>query len=263
MTTILVLGAGGSDGGRFIDGALAELAASTGFVPEHADAIIGTSVGSFRAAGIGTPMSQPSEVTAALRRLGGPRPEQRWLDRSAHRLRVALGQAVTVAVPRSRPSPQWSTPPGPYHAGAHVISVDVDERRRATHALSTTPDPAAAVRASAAIPFAFGPVGLHGSAHSDGAIWSPTNADLATAVPETPSPGAIVIVVAPMVPYTGGTPLDRIHRRQLRSELAHLPPTAMVAAICPAPGPRRVVRTSQAGAAAVQTLLSGGSPLLS
>ena len=256
MTTILVLGAGGSDGGQFIDGALAELAASTGFVPEHAAVIVGTSAGAFRAATAGPARVPPADLSAALERLAGPAPRRRLLDRSARQLRLSLGRLLARVVPRTRPAPGWRTPPGPHHTGAVVVSIDLDRRHRATHPLATLADPGAAVRASAAVPFAVGPVALGDTCHADGAIWSPTSADLAVA-----SNPSTVVVIAPMVPASGGTPLARLHRRQLRSELAELPPTTSVVLLCPGPGRRSAVRTRSAGIAAVRALRSDRSAL--
>ena len=138
-----------------------------------------------------------------------------------------------------------------------MVSIDLDRRRRATHPLTGVADPSAAVRASAAVPFAVGPVTLGGTDHADGAIWSPNNADLAAATEP-----AAVVVISPMVPHAGGSPLARLHRRQLRSELAHLPATTPVVLVCPDPGPRGLVRTRSAGVAAVRALGSGQPRLL-
>lgn len=247
MTIVLVLGAGGSDGGQFIDGALAELAASTGFRPEHAATIIGTSIGAFRAAAVDSAVEPPTPVSMAVRAIGRRRPEATMLDRTARRTRLALGQTLARIMPRTRPAPQWSTPPGPYHAGAVVVCVDLERRQRTVRVLGRTRDPAAVVRASAAIPFAVGPVPLDGRPHGDGALWSTANADLAISTGATS-----VVVIAPMVPASGGSLLARLHRRQLQAELAELPPETSTVVVCPEPGPRRRTRTAGAGAAAVR-----------
>ena len=251
MTVILVMGAGGSDGGRFIDGALAELADTTGFLPEHAAAIIGTSAGAFRAATVGPAVAPPAEVSFAVRAIARARPDRRPLDRPAHGLRLSLGRALARLTPRTRPSPRWPTPPGPFHRQATVVSTALDQRSRAIHRLALSADPAAAVRASAAVPFAVGPVAVEGTVHADGAILSPTNADLAASLDP-----ATVVVIAPMVPSAGGSPLDRLHRRLLRSELSHLAAATPVVLVCPEPGPRRRVRTRSAGVAAVRALVA-------
>ena len=247
MTVVLVLGAGGSDGGRFIDGALAELAASSGFEATHSSVIVGTSIGAVRAAAVGSAVRAPTTVTEATRLLAGPRPTSTTADRMARRLRLLLGRAASRLVPANRPPPGWPTPPAPHHRGAMVLSVDLDLARRTLHRLAESADPASAVRASAAVPFVAGPVVLDGRRHGDGALWSPTSADVAAQFDPT-----LVIVIAPMVPRSGGSLLGRLHRRQLRGELGELPASTSVLVVCPEPGPRRRSRTESAGRAAVR-----------
>lgn len=264
MRIVLVLGAGGSDGGQFIDGALTQLRTSTGFDAAHADLIIGTSVGAFRAGAVGRPVIGTAHVATTLRYLAEPPPTDRWPDRMAGQLRVAAGRLLARFVPRSRPAPTWDTPSGPYHPGARVVSVDLDRRHRVEHVLERAHDPPATIRASAAVPFAFGPVLLGDARHADGAVWSPTSADLASAVVTADGPPPVVVVIAPMVPVVGGSVVARLHRRQLRAELARLPTGAAVLVIGPGRGRRDETRTSAAGAAAVRRLDSvrgnGGRP---
>jgi predicted acylesterase/phospholipase RssA len=255
VSIVLVLGAGGSDGGQFIDGALTQLRMSTGFWPAHADVIIGTSVGGFRAGSVKAAEPPSDTVITSLQALARPVQPARLPDRLGRRLRIAGGQLVIRLAPASRPAPAWDTPPGPYHPGACVVTVDVDRRDRAVHRLDQTADPRSAIHGSAAIPFAFGPVAIGPSRHADGAVWSPTSADLGANGP-TGTTVEIMVVIAPMIPDSGGSLLDRLHRRQLRTELSQLAPETAVVVVRPEPGARRETRTSRAGAAAVRRLVS-------
>ncbi len=228
ISVVVVLGAGGQPGGRFIDGTLAELESSTGFRLEHASSIIGTSVGAFRAAGAGPEVPLPTDVGAALSELGEPPPQPGVADGMIGSLRVVGARLLARFVPRSRPPPSWRAPNRIGHSGVSVVTVDLDRRARAVHRLTEVDDPAAAIRASAAVPFATGPVLFDGGDHSDGALWSPNSVDL---VPSSES--TLVIVVAPMVPTRPRTLLQRLHERQLRAELGSLHPSSSVLLIRP------------------------------
>ncbi len=214
-TIALVLGAGGAVGGAFIDAALDELRDMTGFDRSHASTIVGTSAGAFRAAGAApTPEStMPYDAVVALSNAHDWSP--RRCDRPIAAARVMGGRVLARLVRRSGEPPGYRVPRPPHHPGAVVVSVGLGGMGRTIHPLSHVADPATAVRASAAVPFAGGPVCIDGRFHTDGAVYSPTNADLC------PADGAAVLVaIAPMVARTGGNWLARLHRVQLRRELA-------------------------------------------
>ena len=209
----LVLGAGGTVGGAFIDAALAELRSLTGFDRADATSVVGTSAGAFRAA------SAPVQPAGTTRwdELVGLTNGSEWSPRRGDHLfaatRVVGGRLLARLVRGGGEPPAYRVPPPPHHLGAVVVSVGLGGVGRTIHQLSRVADSAAVVRASAAVPFVGGPVCIDGHFHTDGAVHSPTNADLC------PASSNLVVVIAPMVARTGGSWLTRLHRVQLRREL--------------------------------------------
>ncbi len=251
---MLVLGSGGETGGNFIDGAVAALEEATGWHPDSATLVIGTSIGGFRAGSLGPQSPSPASSVEALSNLAGPLPHVGFFDRTAQRLRVTGARLACRIIPKDRDRPAWRTPSPPHHGGAYVVSMDVDSRQRVAHPLEDEDNSADAISASAAVPFAYGPVEIAGSRHTDGAVWSPTHADLAGTL-ASPGAGTIVVVIAPQVPRERGRIIDRIHRRQLRAELATLNEGVRALVICPPPGPKEQTRTAAEGEAAVRSIV--------
>lgn len=261
MRLHLVVGAGGPSGSRFIEAAITELASTTGFDIDRVDTIIGTSAGAFAAASANPTVrhngSSPPEAIDELRTLAnGDVWRRRPVDGSISLLRLLGGRLLALAAMTNRPPADYQTPGPPHHPGASVVSVAKPIGRRILHHLATVPSSNAAVRASAAVPFATGPVLIDGASHLDGAIHSPTNADLVPGGPD-----AVLVVVAPMIAVDGGTLLDRLHRSQLRTELSStgIDPASIVV-IAPAIRRSRSDRLQHAaadGANAVRSLTLG------
>jgi NTE family protein len=210
----LVLGAGGLTGQAFHAGVLSALVDEMGWDPRDASVIVGTSAG----AGVGAYLrlglsgldlaallsTEPlSEAGADLiGRLGpsgdwttpiGPRnwpklPHPRLLARAVTRpLKIRPEAVLGVTFPPGRvPTESWAGalraitgndwPADPLW----ICTVRTDDARRVVlgrkHAPKT--DLATAVAASAAIPGYFQPVEIDGRSYVDGAVHSPTNADI-------------------------------------------------------------------------------------
>lgn len=259
----VVVGAGGPSGSRFIEAAITELAAATGFDLDHAETIIGTSAGAFAAAAadpaVGHPDTPlpPSVVIDKIRTVAnGDTWRRRPTDRPVTHLRLLGGRLVALAAVTNRPPADYRTPGTPHHSGALVVSVTKPTGRRFVHHLATSASSSGAVRASAAVPFVTGPVILDGEAHLDGAIHSPTNTDLISCGPDD-----VLVVIAPMIATAGGTLFDRLHRSQLRTELSvsGVDPASIVV-IAPAirrPRSTRLQHAAADGVNAVRDLIDG------
>lgn len=210
----LVLGAGGGAGGQWIRGVLDGLRTTTGFRPEHASTLIGTSIGAIGAAGIG-PYSPPdAAVIEQLRAVAAPPPRPTATDLALARVRLVGGRIATMLSRPGDPDPMtWVESIHP-ETRANVVSVRRFPPNRRVTALASSGDPAREVAASAAIPFGAQPVEIDGAEHVDGAVWSVTNADLAS-----PTELQVLIVIAPLVTTDGGTLVSGLGRRQLAAEL--------------------------------------------
>lgn len=255
----LILGAGGPTGGPFIHAALEELERVSGWSRHAATTIVGTSAGAFVAASIQhttgeTTIAQFREL-ATLGNAAGLRPRLR--HRLATVLRRAGGSVVAAIAPRDRPKAEYQVPSGPYHPGAEVVTVERGFGKRVRHALTDSPDPESAVRASSAIPGLNAPIYLSGKLHVDGAVHSAANADIVS-----PENHDGLVVIAPMIAATGGSLVGRFHRAQLRFELrrwiAHEKPAIV---IMPSVDEHRVRRDrpsfEKAGREAVARLVTG------
>lgn len=216
VSVALVVGAGGPTGGPFIHAALERIHDMIGWVPAAASNIIGTSAGAFVAAWVDEdPVPTTAQQLAGLRLMAnGDDHRSGARDRLATVMRRAGGIALAAAAPSSRPVDDYRVPPSPYHPGAQVVTVRRGSARRVVWTLKDASDPAAVVRASAAIPGVNRPVEVDGVDHVDGAVHSAANVDVASA-----SAHDALIVIAPMVPATGGPLVGRLHRAQLRTEL--------------------------------------------
>lgn len=214
----LVLGAGGVRGGAFHAGALAALADVTGWDPRTADLIVGTSAGAHTAATLRAGVSAPDHLARATDqplsdegaaitasaperlRLADPSeaagappwaylPQAPWLIAPAT-LRPGVtrwGVAVAGLLPagrlptapmgqrvRAMQTGRWPEQP------TWVVAYRTGDGRRAVFGRDDidVPDLATAVEASSAVPARFRPVRIGKGRYIDGAVFSPTNADL-------------------------------------------------------------------------------------
>ena len=213
----LVLGAGGVPGGFFLRAAMAAIEERTGWKPSMSATVVGTSAGALNAARIDAkPLAVPTAVSSALQDLAtrtGP-PELTALDRLVAPVRRLGGRAVGRFVPAGKHIQDYEVASQPFHPAVRVVSCERSNGRRRVTRLVEAPDPTAELYASAAIPGVTPPVRIEGKDHVDGAIWSTSNADLVA-----PSDHDLLIVIAPMVPASSGSLLQRGHRSALLSEL--------------------------------------------
>ncbi|MGZ4695579.1 MAG: patatin-like phospholipase family protein [Acidimicrobiales bacterium] len=214
----LVLGAGGVRGGAFHAGALAALAETTGWDPRSAALTVGTSAGAHTAATLRAGLSAADHLAratdrplsaegaaltaAAPGRLRLPDPSEagsappwaclpqapwllgpamlrpgitRWGVAAAGMLPAgrlptsAMGQRV-----RAVQSGRWPDEP------TWVVAYRTGDGRRAVFGRDDidVPDLATAVEASSAVPARFRPVRIGKGRYIDGAVFSPSNADL-------------------------------------------------------------------------------------
>ncbi|MBT8213908.1 MAG: patatin-like phospholipase family protein [Acidimicrobiia bacterium] len=216
----LVLGGGGITGAAYHFGALFSLRMATGWDPDDAEVVIGTSSGSFVAAVVrGGELSlhtlvgdahdrhqMAADMGDSLFRRARPGGVVRWM-RSGLRprlarpdLNIALG---SPAVYSTDGIVEWvenavgdladSWPDKP----TVVVGYDIRERERVPFGTDAAPDVALkhAVAASSAVPLVFEPVDIDGVMYADGGLASGTNADLVLGSPE---PLDLVIVIAPL-----------------------------------------------------------------
>lgn len=210
----LVLGAGGGAGGMWIRGVLEGLAETTGFLPEHADVLIGTSIGAIAAAGLGPFTPPPPSVVDSLRLADAPLSTPSLAGRGLASVRRLGGQAVALASREGEPDPlTWVEHIEP-QTRAQVCSMRRFPPARRVAEITAASDPAREIAASAAIPFGAKRVEIDGRSHIDGAVWSVTNADLAS-----PTDLDVLIVIAPLVTLNGGTIVSALGRHQLANEL--------------------------------------------
>ena len=221
----LVLGGGGITGAAYQLGALLALEMATGWKPDDAEVIIGTSCGAFTAALIrggqlsletfldesvseeemaerlhrriyrkgGNASSAPGGMVRWVRRgiiPGLTRPDLRLLAGSPARYRT--DGIVEWVEERIGPLAQsWPDRP------TVIVAYDVAARRRVAFGTDEAPDVtiSQAVAASAAVPMVFEPVKIQGRWYLDGGVSSGTSADL---VLGSPTQLDLIIVVAPM-----------------------------------------------------------------
>jgi len=250
-----VLGGGGITGFAFHSGVLSTLGRLTGWDPRTADVIVGTSAGSGFGAMLrgGVPVDEvlshllaaPSnpETMARLRVLSGRElnaPSWFWLGPGSPRLllkelcppwrarpsRLAVSLTPHGRIPtdylgdRVRELHGLDWPQATYWACALRLR---DGERTVFGAADVDVDVGTAVEASSAIPGFFQPVWIEGERYVDGAVHSPTNADLVAELDLD-----LVLVLSPM--SAEGTDalrtLDAVSRlasaAALRRELAEL-----------------------------------------
>ena len=217
----LVLGGGGITGAAYHLGALLTLEMATGWRPDEAEVIVGTSCGAFTAAMVrGGQLSLDTFLDDAgsrdemsdrlhsriYRRGASPVGMVRWIRRgilpglTRPDLRMIAG---SPAMYRTDGIVEWveerlgpladSWPDRP----TVIVGYDVHRRVRVPFGTEAAPDVALkhAVAASAAVPMVFEPVRIDGRLYLDGGISSGTSADLVLGSPRRLD---LVIVIAPM-----------------------------------------------------------------
>lgn len=216
----LVLGGGGITGAAFQFGALLTLQMATGWNPNSADVLIGTSCGAITGAMVrGNQLSLETfignagsrdEVAEVLRervyRRSRPSGVLRWVRRGVipglrrPDLNLVLG---SPSIHSTEGISEWIegalgdlADTWPDRATV-IVAFDLHERRRV--AFGTEEAPAAALKnavaASTAVPFVFQPVQIRDRWYADGGITSGTSVDLLLGSEE---PLDLVIVVAPL-----------------------------------------------------------------
>ena len=198
----------------WIRGVFEGLAETTGFRPQHASVLIGTSIGAIAAAGIG-PFTPPEpSVVDSLRTAHAPLDAGGVTSRGLAAVRMIGGRGMALVSRAGEPDPlTWVEKIEP-QTRAQVCSMRRFPPTRRVAAVATAPDPVREIAASAAVPFGAQRVELDGSAHIDGAVWSVTNADLAV-----PTDLDVLVVIAPLVTLDGGTIVSALGRHQLAAEL--------------------------------------------
>lgn len=213
---ILVLGGGGRQGDAWMSGLLAGLEDAHGVDFRECDYFVGTSAGAVVATKLaaGWRLRRPAdEVVRASS--GGRLPVPAWAGDSALALAAPLarlglrvgrhpGEMLRAAALRVLPK---SASELPDFAGAfppeatkfdgrlRVVAVDRTAGRRVVFGAPGAPPASVpdALAASCALPLIFSPMSIDGREYIDGAIWSPTNADVAPAARDMH-----VLIVAPM-----------------------------------------------------------------
>jgi len=257
----LVLGGGGITGAAFHFGTLLSIQMATGWNPNDAEVVIGTSAGAFVAAMVrgdqlnmetftGTGQSKAEIETYLSRYLytrGAPRGAIRWIRRGLlpalkrPSLHAALGSPGMF---RTDGLQNWVRDAvGPLADGwpdrpTAIVAYAVLDHVRVPFGTEAAPEAtlSEAVAASSAVPFIYEPVRIGDRWYADGGMASGTSLDLILA---HPSPLDLVIVVAPFAattPRNGGRMyedmFDRVGRKALSSEVAliadHWPDTEVL-----------------------------------
>jgi len=204
-----VLGAGGVVGGAWLAGALRALRDVTGWQPQRADVMLGTSAGAVFAALLGAGIGPERLFASAAKAPDGDedllaellldsayRPPRRWprlvpgslglayralRERAFVRLLCGLlprGPVATTAIEAvvERVVPAGWAP----HPACWVVACDYGTGRPTVFGRPGAPTPplARGVAASCAIPGLFTPVGIDGRWYVDGGLRSMSNADL-------------------------------------------------------------------------------------
>jgi len=224
---------------------------ATGWDPNSADVVVGTSGGAFVSAMIRADAVHPDTfigtgetkeeihewLTSYLYRRGTPRGGIRWLKKGLlpalrhPSLYVALGSpgiyrtdgiAAWVSDIDADMANSW-----PEKATA-IVAYDLDTRSRTPFGTEAAPEVplSEAVAASSAVPFVYEPVKIGDRWYADGGLASGTSADLVLALRE---PLDLVLIVAPLAanaPRTSGRfyedVFDRAGRTALAAEVAKI-----------------------------------------
>ena len=252
MNTVgLVLGGGGITGAAFHFGTIMALEMATGWDPNNAEVIVGTSGGAFVSAmiradavhpdtfvGTGETQEEIHEwLTGYVYRRGAPRGAIRWIRRGLlpalrrPSLHAALGSpgiyltdgiAAWVTDSAGQMAASWPTKP------TAIVAYDVEARTRMPFGTEIAPEVslAEAVAASSAVPFVYEPVRIADRWYADGGLASGTSADLVLALPE---PLDLVLIIAPLAATTPRESghfyedvFDKAGRTALASEIAKI-----------------------------------------
>ncbi len=279
----LVLGGGGITGAAFQLGALMSIQLGTGWNPNDAAAVIGTSAGASVAAvvradelkvdAIVRPHETRDQVAARIRRTiyqrGGSRRLTNWVRHGLLAGVRSPGVTFTIGSPAvydpigvadwvrgqigDEAAESWPDRP------TAIVAIDAATKRRVAFGTTDAPDVgiAEAAAASSAIPLVFNPHVIGGRAYVDGGVASGTHADLLLAHEE---PLDLIIVLAPLAlpaRRKGGSVIesvfDGVGQRALRQELAQLReawPETDVLVLEPPPGALSAMRPNPMDAAA-------------
>jgi NTE family protein len=242
LPDILVLGGGGRQGDAWLTGVLAGLEDRCEFDLSRCEYFVGTSAGSVVAARLasGVELRRPSSRDGAL---GEQSPSPNWMATSAMAiaspfahfgLRVATlpGEVLRAGALRLVPpldakpldfSAEFPTDSTRWDGRLRVVAVERKSGRRVTFGAPGAPNAtvAEAVAASCSVPMIFAPTVIEDVEYVDGALWSPSNADVAPA-----SRGAQVLLVIPMASSHG--PFNAAVRALARTA-AHLEASALTA----------------------------------
>jgi NTE family protein len=208
----LVLGGGGSAGVGWETGVLYGLA-QAGLDVDSAAQVVGTSAGAIVGARLRSPADLATWYEAACRPADSsgagvdyPTLERRWAAATAGvasapdaRRRIAdLALATTTMTPAARRAEVAAMLPGADWPAAPLTVTSVNGSSGALVGLDRDSglDFVDAVAASCAVPGVWPPVVFGGAPHLDGAVRSPTNADLATGYER-------LLVIAPALPGAG------------------------------------------------------------
>lgn len=296
----LVLGGGGITGAAYQIGALMAIRLATGWDPNTADVVVGTSSGSFVSALVRNealtldsmvmPGDGRQDVAERIRshvytRAVASPPVGAWIRHGL--LRGMRRPGLTLALGA----------PGPYDAGGiaawvsgqvgeraagvwperptAVVAYDLEAGIRTAFGTDAAPEVSLsdAVAASSAIPLVFAPYPIGDRLYVDGGVASGTHADLVLGAAGRLD---LVMVVAPMaapVRRRGALPhekmLDRVGLRALHGEIRLIRsawPECEILVLAPAPGVQAVARpnpldSSRSVATFIRTLTSMKSTL--
>lgn len=218
---ILVLGGGGRQGDAWMTGVLAGLEDGHGVSFADCDYFVGTSAGGIVAAKLASGRvlrrPHPGGVDSAS---DGQLPSPNWAATGAMAiaapfasigLRVAVrpaelvrAAALGVLAKQDGESPDFrdAFPPSRarFDGRLRVVAVDRGSGKRVVFGSPGAPEAtvAQALTASCALPLVFAPTVIGGREYVDGAIWSPTNADVAPV-----SRDARVLILATMASVHG------------------------------------------------------------
>jgi NTE family protein len=247
----LVLGGGGITGAAFHFGALLAIEMATGWNPNEAEVVIGTSSGAFVGAmvradaidlGTFTGTGETKEeiqdwLSGYLYRRASPRGAIRWVRRglipalrkpSLHVALASPGVYTTDGVQEWVSEAAGNLADGWPERHTAVVAYDVERRTRVPFGTEAAPHAtlSEAVAASSAMPFIYEPVRIEDRWYADGGLASGTSADLVLAHPQ---PLDLVVVLAPLAatePRRGGLfyedMFDRAGRTALATEIAHI-----------------------------------------
>jgi NTE family protein len=270
----LILGGGGVTGASWELATLLALEMATGWTPNSAEVVVGTSAGSYVAAIVrGRALSLDSivrpadtnddvasRIRSALYRRAKPWGFRRWIKYGVlpglrhPGLHLVLGSPAPydpsgigrlVIAQIGAAAYAWPVEP------TVLVAYDMEARRLAPFGTVHAPDVALcdAVAASSAVPVIFNPYEIDGRLYVDGGVVSGTHADLVLGRPE---PLDLVLILAPMAAEearTGATfyenLFDRVGIRALQGELELIEaawPNTDVLVLRPGEDPMEVMR---------------------